>query len=303
MKPEILDYLRYIRIKNADTTCQRKLNQLGMFYKYLDSKKMHYLTVAKPDVETWLLSRKYTQQSRRMMCGVIAEFYDYLRRYQPEQCPEKNPAADIDTGHYPRLKLCKGVPGITDVKRIFDRAAETGGEFTLRNRVMLELAYGSGLRRGELARLNVEDVNFEESTAVVLRAKGNKCRTVPLTAKALESIREYLVERKASRGPMFVSYAGRRMHPASIYYTMRNKLGIRPHLLRHACASHLVQNGCSTRVVQELLGHALLTSTQLYTHFNKEKLRDVIGEKHPRAGSLKTGLPGGVQAETVDEEL
>lgn len=150
---------------------------------------------------------------------------------------------------------------------------------------MAELAYGSGLRRGELERLNIEDIDLENGTAQV-RGKGGKMRIVPLTAITIEFIRRVIADRKAYRGPLLVSFTGRRLGGGAIGWIFAEKIGIRPHLLRHACATHMLRNGCNLRVIQDLLGHARLTTTMLYTHINKRDLQKVVNGFHPLSGKV-----------------
>ena len=118
-----------------------------------------------------------------------------------------------------------------------------------------------------------------------MTGKGNKTRNVPLTEKTLSLIREYLSDRKAYRGPFFLTVFGRRLGKQTVYHILKEQAGMHPHLLRHACATHMLTNGCNIRVIQELLGHQRLTSTMIYTHINKEQLRNVLLAKHPRGGS------------------
>lgn len=199
----------------------------------------------------------------------------------PHLCPEENPATGIafkpDKGeHLPN------VPSQAAVDEIFEHLPDTDDELRMRDRLMAELAYGSGLRRAELHRLNIEDIDREENTVRVL-GKGNKVRVVPLTEQALDATRKYLLRRRASRGPLLVSYAGRRLSCNGVYSVMRNRIGMRPHLFRHAFATHLLKNGCSIRVIQELLGHNRLSTTYLYTSVEKNGLKRVVQAAHPRA--------------------
>jgi integrase/recombinase XerC len=280
LEPELLDYLRHIRPRIASTTYARKLWQIQAFARWLAMENKQYAQVKQPDVERFLLSLGCSQMFRQAVCGVVREFYDVLRLRHPDVCPQENPAAGIAFTPDKSRRLPK-VPSQAAVEEIFARLSDDGSDLRIRDRLMAELAYGSGLRRSELARLNIEDIDLENSTAQVL-GKGNKPRIVPLTERAAETVREYLHRRHASRGPLLVSFRGRRLTPGNIYYIMRDRVGIRPHLLRHACATHMLKNGCGVRVIQELLGHERLDTTYLYTAVTKENLRDVIARNHPR---------------------
>jgi site-specific recombinase XerC len=133
-----------------------------------------------------------------------------------------------------------------------------------------------------LRRVNVEDLDLEDRS-IRVTGKGSKMRIVPITTTAADVARQYLSIRHASRGPLLVSYTGRRLSCGGVYMVMRERVGIRPHLLRHACATHMLQNGAGIRTIQELLGHADLKATQIYTHLDKTDLAAVVERRHPRA--------------------
>jgi site-specific recombinase XerD len=202
----------------------------------------------------------------------------------------------VEVRYRPSRKL-PPVPTLATIESaITDEGTMTGKNdeervlLALRNKAMIELSYGSGLRRSEIARLAIEDLDFTAATARIL-GKGGKSRIVPLTAAACEAIRAYLSHRRASTGPLFVSVTkGTRLQSDSLWLIFKRTGGIRPHLYRHACATHLLKNGCDLRIIQELLGHTLLTSTQLYTHIEKHDLRRVINSAHPRGLGQATAV-------------
>jgi integrase/recombinase XerD len=273
MEAELLDFIRVLRLKAAPTTCRRKHWQIQAYLNYLAAEKKNYADAKRQDVEAFLLSISCARQFRQSVCCTVREFYEFHR------IPE-NPADNIefkrdDSYHLP------SVPPKGAIDEIIARISNGDDDLHIRDRLMMELAYGSGLRRDELRKVNVEDVNLEERT-VTVTGKGNKTRIVPLTSDAAGIIREYLLRRKTSRGPLLVSYVGRRLSCNGVYSIMRNRVGLRPHLLRHACATHMLANGASIRVIQELLGHSDLKSTQIYTSIEKGNLARIISEKHPR---------------------
>jgi site-specific recombinase XerD len=281
MESELFDFMRHIRPKVASTTYRCKLWKLRAFYKYLATRRKTPANVTRSVVEEYLSGLHCSQQYLQAICLVIREFYDFMLLRYPHCSPEENPAAGIafkpdGNRHLP------DVPSQTAVDEIFARLSDADDELDLRNRLMAELAYGSGLRRGELHRLNIEDIDPEENTVRVL-GKGNKRRVVPVTENALVTLRDYLLYRRASRGPLFAAKNGRRITVQRVYYAMRDRVGIRPHLLRHACATHLLKNGCGIRVIQELLGHERLDTTYIYTAVEKENLRGVVNCSHPRS--------------------
>lgn len=285
MEPEILDFMRHIRPRIASTTYHRKLWQIQAFFKYLAAKQKNQASVTRADVEDYLSGLQSSQQFRQAMCAVVREFYEYQKIRHPYSCPAENPAAGIAFKPDKSVHLPK-VPSQVVVDKIFARLSDADDELRMRDRLMVELAYGSGLRRSELQRLNIEDVDHENNTVQVL-GKGNKSRVVPMTEKSLDTMRRYLLYRRASRGPLLTSKTGRRLTVQRVYESMRERVGIRPHLLRHACATHLLRNGCSIRVIQELLGHNRISSTYIYTAVTRENLREVVGRNHPRAITRK----------------
>ena len=192
-------------------------------------------------------------------------------------------------------------------------AAPAGdGPLGRRDRAILELFYASGLRLSELTGLDLDDVNLSGKMVRVL-GKGGKERIVPFNGSTGSAIRAYLKDRellvryatsgsvrlqpdrdRRKRDPLFVNYRGGRLTVRSMDRLVRRyvaassaRLGISPHALRHSFATHLLQRGADLRAIQELLGHATLSTTQRYTHVNATQLLDVYKKSHPRAGRLR----------------
>jgi integrase/recombinase XerC len=179
-----------------------------------------------------------------------------------------------------------------------------------RDRAILELFYASGLRLGELTGLDVDDVNLSARMVRVL-GKGRKERIIPFNDSSAKAIRVYLNDREgllrrvrlqadrredsvrnSRREPLFVNYRGGRLTVRSVDRLVRRyvaassaRMGISPHALRHSFATHLLQRGADLRAIQELLGHASLSTTQRYTHVNAAQLLEVYRKSHPRAKS------------------
>jgi site-specific recombinase XerD len=274
MTDDILDYLRRLRILVASSTYRRKSWEVQAFGRWMEKAGKPLPEAKQPDVEAFLLSLEASNQFRRGVCATIRDLFTFLK------VPE-NPAANIVFKHDDSYRL-PAVPSRAAVDKIFARLSGDGSDLLIRDRLMVELAYGSGLRRDELRKVNVEDMDFEGQT-VRVTGKGNKTRIVPVTTKAASTARTYLARRRATRGPLLLSYMGRRLSAQGVYSVMKLRAGIRPHLLRHACATHMLANGAGIRTVQELLGHADLKATQIYTHLEKSDLRRVVAERHPRA--------------------
>ena len=159
----------------------------------------------------------------------------------------------------------------------------------LRDAAILELFYSSGLRLGELASLNVSDLDlFTESVRVL--GKGRKERVCPVGAPALEIVSKYRSAANVQAGPLFINKLRRRISPRSIWLILKRYLrhtsipiAVSPHKLRHSFATHLLDRGADLRSVQALLGHASLSTTQIYTHITVERMKKAYAEAHPRA--------------------
>jgi integrase/recombinase XerC len=211
-----------------------------------------------------------------------------------------NPAALVTTPKVPRP-----LPPHLTVDQAFQLLAtpQGGSPISIRDRAILELFYASGIRVGELVDLAVEDLDLEQRLAKV-RGKGGKERIVPMGRPAAEALKAYLAARESLRGgkikgiarlgghrtPLFLNHRGGQLTSRSVErllekYLKKSGMGkaITPHGLRHSFATHLLQAGADLRVIQELLGHARLSTTQRYTHVNLDQLMAVYDKAHPRA--------------------
>jgi site-specific recombinase XerD len=159
----------------------------------------------------------------------------------------------------------------------------------LRDAAIMEMFYSSGLRLGELASLNVADVDVYTESVRVL-GKGRKERVCPVGAPALEAVSRYRATANVPSGPLFISKTRKRISPRSIWLILKRYLrhtsipiSLSPHKLRHSFATHLLDGGADLRSVQALLGHASLSTTQIYTHVTIERLKRAYNDAHPRA--------------------
>jgi len=186
-----------------------------------------------------------------------------------------------DTGGWGGITLAHNVHSPAEVDAVL--AQVSGDEpLPLRNRALLELVYSAGLRSQEAVDLDLADVDFEQE-AVHVRGKGNKERVVPLGEEAAYRVRIYLDQARPelARGAedaLFLSARGNRLNTSTI-----RRLLPHPHRLRHAFATHLLEGGADLRVIQELLGHSSLSTTQTYSHVDGRRLRKVYDRSHPRS--------------------
>jgi integrase/recombinase XerD len=197
----------------------------------------------------------------------------------------------------PARRLPKALP-VDQVLALLAAAGDDATARGVRDRALLEVLYGTGARISEAVALDVDDVDLAEGV-VLLRGKGGKQRLVPLGTYGREAVEAYLVRGRpalaaAGRGvpALFLNHRGGRLSRQTAWATLRAAAGragvttpVSPHTLRHSFATHLLDGGADVRVVQELLGHASVTTTQIYTLVTVERLREVYATAHPRARS------------------
>ncbi|MGB2578537.1 integrase/recombinase XerC [Elusimicrobium simillimum] len=174
-----------------------------------------------------------------------------------------------------------------------DRLIETAGKqgrLPARDRALFELVYSSGLRRSELVQLSISDIDLNLGIVRVM-GKGRKERLVPITDAAIDALKEYLATRPGydNNSPLFLNRLGGRLTGDGLAYLVKNitiksnlARKITPHSLRHSFATHLLNNGCDLRSLQEMLGHKSLAATQVYTHVSLDRLKKIYGDSHPR---------------------
>ena len=228
-----------------------------------------------------LTTLNYSRRSvARKASAVRAFFEDGARR----GAISSNPAAGIPQPKRPGT-LPKSIPAAT-LQRFLDDL-DGSGPVDLRDRALLEVLYGTGLRVSELAAMVTSDV--DGATFVRVRGKGDKERAVPIGDQARRATEQYVeVGRPALVGPgsgdtLWVGVGGGRLDPRGIRRVVRDRLGTFPHALRHSYATHLLEGGADLRSVQDLLGHSELATTQIYTAVTREHLRRTYERSHPRA--------------------
>jgi integrase/recombinase XerD len=211
-----------------------------------------------------------------------------------EGLTEDDPAAAVRPPSSAK-RLPKALP-LAEIEAILDAAGAPGTSLALRDRALLEVLYGTGARISEAVGLDLDDVDLEEGT-VLLRGKGGKQRVVPVGSYAREAVEAYVVRARpdlagVGRGSaaLFLNARGGRLSRQSAWTVLARaaeRAGVRaevsPHTLRHSFATHLLDGGADVRVVQELLGHASVTTTQVYTLVTVDSLREVYATAHPRA--------------------
>lgn len=226
----------------------------------------------------------------RLHFAALRTFYKFLSiRHGLRASPLKEVLLPKLEHKLPLVLTAKQVDELLTAPLRGEKQAQAPAWMPARDAAILELFYSSGLRLAELVALDVKDVDpFSESVRVL--GKGRKERVVPVGAPALAAIQRYRREARVEAGPLFISKVRRRLSPSSVWLTIRRYLtqtsipvSISPHKLRHSFATHLLDAGADLRSVQALLGHASLSTTQIYTHVTVERLKKAYNDAHPRA--------------------
>lgn len=226
-------------------------------------------------------SQGASPSTRLRKIAALKAFYRWLAR---EGKMEADPTANLESA-----RLAQRLPRTLTLDQVNQLLAQPGeGKRGLRDRALLELLYATGLRVSELVGLQRTDVNL--SVAYVrCTGKGGKERIVPFGKFAAQALEKYLAARTDQWPCMFPGYRGRQMTRAGFWKALRryaraaNIEAVTPHTLRHSFATHLLQGGADLRSIQEMLGHASITTTQVYTHASEDHLREVYRSSHPRA--------------------
>ena len=232
-----------------------------------------------------LISRKVKRSSLARKLSAVRAFFKYLDR---EGVVRGNPARLIATPK--QDKRLPSVLTVDDAQRLMD-APQGDAVVDLRDRAVLETLYSTGIRAGELVGINFDDINRNDHL-IRIRGKGRKERIVPVGRKALDAIDAYAARKndKDKGASVFTGPSGKRLTARTVQRILgnyRKKLGLSqkasPHTLRHSFATHLLESGADLRAIQELLGHASLSTTQRYTHLNLDSLMETYDKAHPRA--------------------
>lgn len=291
----LLEFLSYLEFEArcAENTLIAYRTDLMQFGAYLAVTGQDALTIEQPQVIEYLDSLAATGEiagtTLHRKLSSLRSFYVYLRR---EGQIDSDPTADVKAPA--QAKKLPSVLSRSEVSHLIDQV-KGSDPIDTRDRALLELMYASGLRVSEVIGLEVSDVDFEEG---VLRArgKGKKERLVPVGRQALLSIRIYLragrraLTKDRPQKYLFVNFRGGQLTRQGLYKIVRKYAALAgleermsPHTLRHTFATHLLNGGCDLRSVQEMLGHADVSTTQTYTHLSTERLKDVYFDAHPRA--------------------
>ena len=286
MERYIEKFIRYLQIEKnySQHTILNYHLDLSDFKNFLGDtplEKVDYLILRKYLVT--LKEKSFRPRSIARHLSSLRSFFRFLTR---EGLLKNNPILLVSTP-----KLDTHLPQFLteeEVSRLIEFCVPKG-ELGLRDRAIVETFYSTGMRVSELVRLNLDDIDFIGGV-VKVKGKGKKERMVPIGEHALLAIKEYIQKRKKKSEEVFLNNRGKRITDRGVrgvvakYIRMASlRQGVSVHTLRHSFATHLLNRGADLRSVQELLGHANLSTTQIYTHLTTERLKSVYDKAHPRA--------------------
>lgn len=287
-------YLAYLRVEKGlrPLTCEAYEQDLFMFAEYLEGENALPLTAGQAQVAGFLEHlQKHGVQSRSVArkLSCLRGFYKWLLL---DKQITTDPTVNLESPA--SWKILPKALATSEVDRMMEQAGTAANHpqadaLALRDRAIVEMLYAGGVRVSELTGLGVEDLSLAEGRMLV-RGKGDKERIVPLGRLAVEALQTYLTLGRPSlavrprEGRLFLSVRGAPLTRQWVWRLVKQLDGrASPHMLRHSCATHMVENGADLRTVQTLLGHADISTTQVYTHLALGRLKAVHRAHHPRA--------------------
>jgi integrase/recombinase XerD len=299
MQRKVEEFLTYIRIEKAysDNTLAAYRNDLNQFVAFLESQKdtiTGWNQVTKDTLLQYLMymrEREYASSSVARKLAAVRSFFHFLQR---EGVIKDDPSATLAS---PRLR--KRLPKTLtkrDVERILAEPAKLETPKAQRDRALLEVLYATGMRVTELVSLKMNDVNLATGTVRVVHGKRRKERIIPIHRRAVEALEAYLqrgrihLAKDPDEPALFVNFQGKPLTRQGLWLIIKHYVEeagvtkhVTPHTLRHSFATHLLTGGAKLPDVQKLLGHANVSTTQIYTHLSSEEVRNAYDEAHPRS--------------------
>jgi integrase/recombinase XerC len=286
-----LDYLLLVK-RYSSHTVKAYRTDLRIFESYL--REIYAASIDKANhtmIRSWLVEELNKGNSARTVnrkITTLKSFYKYLIK---EEKIKQNPTIKISSS-----KTSKKLPqfvGLTDMNKLLDKLKFEENFSGSRDKLIIEVFYSTGVRLSELINIKLTDVDSLKNQIKVL-GKRNKERLIPLTKELQKSIEGYMTlrmkEKAIDRSYLFLTDSGKKLNPSMVYRKVNELLkGVTtlekksPHVLRHTFATHMLNNGADLNVIKELLGHASLSATEVYTHNSIDQLKEIFNNAHPRA--------------------
>lgn len=292
----IENYANYLRFeKNAsENTIEAYVSDLQKLQDFAEQNLMNItpITISYEHLQEFLYQVSKINYSERTQARWISSIKGFFSFLLEDELREDNPSALLET---PKLGLyLPDTLSLEEIEKLIF-ATEENTDLAKRNRCMIEVLYGCGLRVSELTELQISNINFKENY-LKIQGKGDKVRFVPLADYTADFIKNYInnIRSKQKINPkhsdiLFLNSRGTQISRQMVFLIIKEivrKAGIQknisPHTFRHSFATHLLQNGADLRFIQEMLGHSSITTTEIYTHLNTEELHETILKYHPR---------------------
>jgi integrase/recombinase XerD len=296
MRDAIEAFLQFLELEKgySGNTLAAYRNDLEQFAQAMEEEGISSWEQVNQDVIIdYIMSLREREYASSTVARKIAALKSFFHFLAAEEIISDDPTLNLDS---PKVK--KRLPvtlSYEEVERLLD-APKGSSPKAIRDKALLELLYATGMRVTELVSLDLEDINLASATVRVRQGKGSKERIIPIHSRAVEALREYLAKarRMLLKSPeeraLFLNHRGERLTRQGLWLIIKQyvreagiKTEVTPHTLRHSFATHLLNGKADLRHVQELLGHANISTTQIYTHISSERLREIYDESHPRA--------------------
>ncbi|MBU8907864.1 site-specific tyrosine recombinase XerD [Desertibacillus haloalkaliphilus] len=296
MQSQIDEFLQYCIVERglSANTVQSYKRDLGQYQKYLFEFKQckDFSQIDRTTITDYLYFLKEKGRAASTIARTIASIRALHQFLLREKLTDQDPSIHIETP-----KADKRLPKVLSTSEVESllAAPHRHTPFDMRNKAMLEVLYATGIRVSELCQLQLDDVHLKMGFIRCI-GKGNKERIIPLGTMAADALTTYLergrpkLVKKVDHRTLFVNHHGSPLSRQGFWKILKKlaqeaniKKDLTPHTLRHSFATHLLENGADLRAVQEMLGHADISTTQIYTHVTKTRLKDVYADFHPRA--------------------
>lgn len=282
----------------SPNTVEAYLRDVKGFFAFSGLTEQDIPSISKAQIRKWLAFCQKEGAKRTTLNRKLASLRTFFKFLIRENITQTNPAAGVKTGG-----IDKKLPAYLSVDQTFAMLDDSGKTFIdVRDKAILELLYSTGLRVGELVSLDLDQLNFEPEM-IKVKGKGSKERIVPFGTNAKRALlayfpyREQLLEKRGrlNEPALFINRLGSRLTARSVQRMVQKKAlkagiikKVTPHTLRHAMASHMLESGADLKTIQDILGHASLATTQIYTHIDMAGLSAIYDKAHPRARKKKS---------------
>ena len=286
-------YSAYLLLERglSNNTREGYLNDVKKLLNYLNENNLSLKEVTLDHLHNFIATLHDLGISSRSQARIISGIKSFFRFLKLENHIDSNPTLLLESPRVGRkLPEVLSIEEIDEMISCIDLSTNEGQ----RNRAIIEMLYGSGLRVSELVNLEINKIFLEEEY-IVIKGKGNKERIVPISPTAIHEIKLYLDDRRhldikpGEENILFLNRRGRRLTRVMIFYIIKQlaeladiRKEISPHTLRHSFATHLLEGGANLRAIQQMLGHESISTTEIYIHIDRTRLRDEILTYHPR---------------------